>query len=203
MHLYIQELVTDFHSDTWRHVDYQQLNAHGPRLAALEQLKNCAVLHLLLHKSLRRSKASSLTILSLSSNSTPKQTPPLPIPAIRLSNSNTEYHPPARTMQIVRLVEDYTPDATAHVIPKQILHKKDLLLRVYPAEDGWVIVKPLQSTTSDPSWVPEKLIKPASPGLYRARSDIAHPLESRSISAGEIVKVIDTRPSKQSPCPYL
>ena len=106
-------------------------------------------------------------------------------------------------MQIVRLLEDYVPDATAHMIPKQILYKKNLLIRVYPAENGWVIVKPLQSTTSDPSWVPERLIKPASPGLYRARSDISRPHDFGYIPRGDIVKVVDIHPSKQPPCSRL
>ena len=115
------------------------------------------------------------------------------------SRRNIEHPLAARTMRVVRLTEDYIPDTAPTATTTPTMYKKDLLLQVSPAKDGWVIVKPLESTTSDPSWVPERIVKRALPGFYRARSTIVHRNGVATISAGEIVRVVDTCPYNGSP----
>lgn len=93
---------------------------------------------------------------------------------------------------ILRVVEDYYPDPN-DTEPK--LKKRNLVLKLAPPKNGWVLVKGIIDSGDLPTWIPERIVTKAQPGFYRTlaklstRSERVPDSMKKHVHEGEIVEV--------------
>ena len=101
-------------------------------------------------------------------------------------------------MRIIRLLEDYIPEASKPPHPNHIpRYKRDLLIEVDDSKDGWLLLKRMEAADPIASWVPSNLATEAQPGLYRLRLSVTTPTTpATAVAQGELVRIIDTKYSE-------
>ena len=95
--------------------------------------------------------------------------------------------------EILRLLEDYY---AAPNDPQPKLSKRNLLMKLAPPKDGWILVKAIRDLKTPPTWIPLRCVVTAQPGFYRAMGKMSNGFGNKHVLEGEVVEVTATKRSK-------